>query len=155
LFAELHRAYDDAKPAAEVQVTYDARRGFPTTAFIDWDANAADEESGYAISKLGAAPPVDVVGTWLPKKQNGAFVTFRSDGTYLGSDGCNGAAGTWTFAAGKLKVVTGVHTEIGCDNQPVDEWIGAADSVSIAGDTLTVADDGRVTVLHRGSPPTS
>jgi heat shock protein HslJ len=155
LFADLHRAYGGAKPAAAVQVTYDAERGFPTSAFIDWDANAADEESGYAISRLVAAPLVDVVGTWLPKKQNGAFVTFRSDGTYVGSDGCNGASGTWSLASGKLHVETGMHTEIGCDNQPVDEWIAAADSVAVGTDTITLVDGGKTTVLHRGNPPKS
>ncbi len=139
LFADLRRAYSDAKPAADVQVTYDAEYGYPASVFIDWDVNAADEETRYGISALTATPPVDVVGKWLPEKDNGAFITFNGDGTYVGSDGCNGSSGTWSTATGTLAVTTGVHTEIACDNQTIDEWIAKADSVTIAADSMTIA----------------
>lgn len=149
LFADLHRAYDDAKPAADVQVTYDAEYGFPATAFIDWDTAMADEETGYTVSELAATPTVDVVGTWKPKKDNGAFITFDADGSYVGSDGCNGASGTWSLGSGKLVITTGMHTEIACDNQALDEWIATADSVTVAGDTMTIGDGKGAQVLTR------
>ena len=148
LFAQLRKAYGD-KPAAVVEASYDPEFGFPTSVFVDWDTMMADEETRYAVSGFAAAPGVDVVGTWRPQKDTGAFITFAKDGTYTGSDGCNGASGTWSTASGKLVVTTGMHTEIGCDNQPVDEWIAKADSVTIAADTITIVTGTSTQVLTR------
>ncbi|MEO6713193.1 MAG: DUF6174 domain-containing protein [Mycobacteriales bacterium] len=149
LFAELRKAYGDAEPAAAVQVTYDSEYGYPTTAYIDWSTMMADEESGYTVSTFDAAAALDVAGTWRPKKDNGAFITFAGDGRYKGSDGCNGSSGTWTTASGTLKVTTGIHTEIGCDNQPIDEWIAKADVVTVAGNSMTIATGTTKQVLTR------
>lgn len=67
LFAQLHKAYEGAKPAAAVQVAYDADSGFPTSAYIDWDTLSADEETGYGVGKLSAAPATSQSTNGSPK----------------------------------------------------------------------------------------
>jgi len=61
MFRQLHDAYDgggdDAPPAAEVKVAYDATYGYPSSVFIDWDKNSADEEAGYSLSGFRILTP--------------------------------------------------------------------------------------------------
>ncbi len=47
LFAHL----DDAvrRRAASISATYDPRRGYPVSTFVDYDESMADEELGYAV----------------------------------------------------------------------------------------------------------
>ncbi|MGB0846457.1 MAG: DUF6174 domain-containing protein [Thiolinea sp.] len=54
-FDELRNAYENG--AAQVDVTYDNDRGFPTSVFIDQDRRLADEEISYNITNLAIALP--------------------------------------------------------------------------------------------------
>ncbi len=47
-----------AKDGARITAEYDRQRGFPTTLFVDWYADHADDEIRYAISDVvfGALP---------------------------------------------------------------------------------------------------
>lgn len=61
LFSVLHVAYEGdgdegAKPAAEVDATYDDTYGFPVAVRIDWDKLAMDEETGYTIDHFVGLP---------------------------------------------------------------------------------------------------
>jgi hypothetical protein len=49
VFAEVERARLEAD---RVDVTYHPTHGYPTDVFVDWEQNAADEESGYLIEGL-------------------------------------------------------------------------------------------------------
>ncbi len=52
LFAKLQDAID--RGAVSIAVEYERQLGYPTTAFIDYDALIADEEQGFAVSDLTA-----------------------------------------------------------------------------------------------------
>ena len=52
LFAKLQDAID--RGAVSITVEYEQQLGYPTTAFIDYDALIADEEQGFAVSELTA-----------------------------------------------------------------------------------------------------
>ena len=52
LFAMLQDAIDGG--AVSITVEYERQLGYPTTAFIDYDALIADEEQGFAVSELTA-----------------------------------------------------------------------------------------------------
>jgi len=55
LFALVQRAYD--QHAYAVNVRYDAERGYPYDVWIDWRADLADEEHGFAITRLAPYVP--------------------------------------------------------------------------------------------------
>ncbi len=58
----------------------------------------------------------DLIGRWeLPKREK-VYVEFDDDGTYKGSDGCNGSGGRWAAREGALIATSGPQTQIGCDN---------------------------------------
>lgn len=50
LFAKLEQAID--RDAHEIRVTYHPALGYPTSVFIDYDENAADEEFGWEARSL-------------------------------------------------------------------------------------------------------
>jgi hypothetical protein len=52
LFAHLDDAV--ARGAASVSATYDARRGYPVSTFVDYNTGIADEELGYAVRDFAA-----------------------------------------------------------------------------------------------------
>lgn len=82
-----------------------------------------------------AKPPPTHVGRKPP------YLAFLRDGTWQGSDGCNGAVGRWTSGdAGALLATTGVSTAIGCDNVNVSQWVGAATRAGLDGDQLVLVD---------------
>lgn len=94
-----------------------------------------------------------VVGTWHLEgiDTNAAtypdrpVVRFDSDGTWSGSDGCNGLGGTWRVAEGGAFVATpGPQTLIGCSNVEYAAILAAAGRVEVDGD--------RMIVLARDSP---
>jgi heat shock protein HslJ len=69
-------------------------------------------------------------------------LTFDRDGTYTGSDGCNGIGGRWVLLTGNRVLLTASgQTAMGCDNlQPVGSWVAEARTVSIGNGTLTLYD---------------
>lgn len=95
-------------------------------------------------SHLRPATAEDLVGRWVPAE--GAFSTdphavMDEDGTWTGSDGCNGAAGRWTVGgAGSLLATSGPSTLIGCDGVGVPTWVGLARTAGFDGDALILFD---------------
>jgi hypothetical protein len=85
-----------------------------------------------------------LVGTWLPADgQAGgrAFVTLETDGTWTGSDGCNGTKGTWRSGPdGEFAATSGPSTKIGCENVPIASWLADATSAELDGGTLVLRD---------------
>ncbi|KAA1013826.1 META domain-containing protein [Pseudonocardia sp. EV170527-09] len=83
----------------------------------------------------------DLTGVrWLPADgtaQGRAFAEFAPDGTWTGSDGCNGQSGEWTLGGdGALRATAGPSTLIGCENVPVARWVSGAVRVETDGDAL-------------------
>ena len=110
-------------------------------------------------SALAPAPPLpaslvpatraDLIGTWVPltpkpSSQAGSpdwrpHITLVADGTYTGSDGCNGSGGRWVGGErGGLAVTSGVTTAIGCDNVVVTGWFATALQAGFDGDVLVL-----------------
>lgn len=110
-----------------------------------------------AGSEPTRAALVDV--QWLVTGRAPAFpsyVVFLSDGTWRGSDGCNGLGGTWTLADdGGFSTTSGVQTLIGCDNSDVGSWMRDASRLALAPDELSlVAPDGELLgMLRRATVP--
>ena len=97
----------------------------------------------------GRAPvgptPEDLVGTWVVDATYDVpiqpFLTIVADGTWTGSDGCNGVQGTWELGAdGALTTTAGPHTLIYCEGKDLPTLFDDATTVAVDGDTLTLMD---------------
>ncbi|WP_350281241.1 META domain-containing protein [Kribbella sp. HUAS MG21] len=97
-----------------------------------------------------------VAGTWMPVQMMGVkslkvarpddpVLVFKPDGTWTGSDGCNGLQGTYTIGArGAFTATPGAQTLIGCENVPHTGVLRAAKRIAMTHDTLQLFDaDGR------------
>ncbi|MEQ3540525.1 META domain-containing protein [Pseudonocardia tropica] len=78
-----------------------------------------------------AAVAADLTGVrWLPADgaaQGRAFAEFAPDGTWTGSDGCNGQGGDWALDGdGALRATANPSTLIACENVPVARWVAEA-----------------------------
>jgi heat shock protein HslJ len=88
----------------------------------------------------------DLVGRWVPypvRKYDAQtpFATFAGDGSWTGSDGCNGQGGTWTLGPdGAFHTVDGPSTLIGCDGAPIGVWIAQTAKVRLQGSVLELLD---------------
>lgn len=87
-----------------------------------------------------------LLGTWVvdatfetPTKP---FLTVIDDGTWRGSDGCNGVKGTWELQpGGKLEVTAGPTTMIFCEGKPLPSLFAAAKAAVVDDATLTLLDE--------------
>jgi len=69
------------------------------------------------------------------------YLTIIDDGTWRGSDGCNGVEGTWELASGgKLEVTAGPTTMMFCEGKPLPTLFAEANAASVADETLTLMD---------------
>lgn len=104
-------------------------------------ARTAELPAGLAAADRGA-----LVGRWVPAsgtavRPKSAFLELRADGSYTGSDGCNGVGGRWVSGRdGALLATSGVSTLIACDNVPIGQWLGTARRAGLVGETLALVD---------------
>ena len=91
-----------------------------------------------------ALTPGIVEGRWTPEgvdPATGAGVEFAADGTWEGSDGCNGGAGRWAAdASGGFLATSGPSTLMACDGALVPGWVSQAQRVGFDGDVLVLLD---------------
>ena len=81
-----------------------------------------------------------LTGRWSPTPTAKPFAEFQPDGTYSGSDGCNGVTSRWiTDGAGQVAVTSGVSTLIGCENLDLPSWFTGT-RLSRTGDALVFYD---------------
>lgn len=96
--------------------------------------------AGCATGPAGSVNfPEDAYGAWESPVE-GAFLEIRDDGTFGGSDGCNGFGGEYTVGDGVLELQPGFTTQMFCEG--VDDWLKNTATVSVAGDTLVAHDKG-------------
>ena len=127
------------------------------------DAGGASSDAAQPPPAGSAAAPAtaeQLVGTWIVDATfdtpDQPYLTIRDDGSWTGSDGCNGVKGTWDVGAdGTLTVEAGPSTLIFCDGKPLPTLFANAASASVdtlaGGDTLTLVDDaGTTTTLIAG-----
>ncbi|WP_146078070.1 META domain-containing protein [Subtercola sp. Z020] len=82
-------------------------------------------------------------GTWIVadtyNSPDQPFLTFEHDGTWTGSDGCNGAEGTWSMtSAGVLTTTAGPTTQIYCDGEQLPFYLIDSESARFDGTDLTL-----------------
>jgi heat shock protein HslJ len=85
-----------------------------------------------------------LVGRWLPVKPRSdnpreAYLGINADGSWEGSDGCNGLGGRWIGGPDGLVMATmGVMTLIGCNNDQTAEAFPLARRAGFDGDVLVL-----------------
>ena len=96
----------------------------------------------------------DLVGRWAPvgidvsEAPEEPYVVFTSNGTWRGSDGCNGNGGSWAGADdGSFLATTGPSTLMGCGGFSVVS-VGQAQSIAIDGDVLSFFDADGIEVMQ-------
>ncbi|MGZ0151277.1 META domain-containing protein [Kribbella sp. WER1] len=89
-----------------------------------------------------------VSGTWRVQQMAGfkalkqarpddPVLVFKADGTWSGSDGCNGLQGTYSIGQrGAFSATVGPQHMIGCDNVPHTGVLTSAKRIAVSGDTL-------------------
>ena len=95
-----------------------------------------------AASALPAALPVatpeQLEAKWVPVAyavSTDPHVTFNADGTWTGSDGCNGGGGRWALGQdGEFLATSGMSTLIACEGAPVPSWVAQASTAAINSD---------------------
>jgi hypothetical protein len=89
-------------------------------------------------ASLAPASAASLAGKWVPVAYSVAtdpHVKFTADGTWTGSDGCNGGSGRWAVgAAGEFLATSGPSTLIGCEGAPVPSWVAGAWSAGLNAD---------------------
>lgn len=105
--------------------------------------------------------PVDgeaLLGRWEPPGATETgygevpYVEFQPDGTWSGTDGCNGGEGVWAVdAAGRLLATSGPSTLVGCGGVDVPSWVAGAARAALDGQVLVLVgpDGDRLGVLAR------
>ncbi|MDX6283492.1 MAG: hypothetical protein QOH03_4563 [Kribbellaceae bacterium] len=109
-----------------------------------------------ANAQASAATAQTVVGIWRPVRLSGfttlkaarpddPTITFKADGTWTGSDGCNGLEGTYSIGQrGEFTAKSGAQRMVGCDNVPHTAVLKAAKRITSDKTGLTFyAADGR------------
>jgi antitoxin (DNA-binding transcriptional repressor) of toxin-antitoxin stability system len=96
---------------------------------------------------LRPASAAELAGRWVPVRGAGGrspqppHVELRADGSWSGSDGCNGQGGRWVAGAGgAVLAVAGAQTLIGCTGVNVGSWLTDAARAGFAGDELVLLD---------------
>lgn len=109
---------------------------------------------------LEPATPELLPGRWVPADGSGSeapqqpHVQFRADGSWSGSDGCNGSGGRWVADdIGTLLATQGPQTLIACrDMVNAGQWVSSAHAAGLDGKVLVLigADGAETGRLVRG-----
>ena len=89
-------------------------------------------------SGLTPASAETLLGKWVPVAyavSTDPHVVFDADGTWTGSDGCNGGGGRWAVGeSGEFLATSGPSTLIYCEGAPVPSWVAQATSAGFNAD---------------------
>lgn len=118
--------------AAPPEVTDEVRRALAPAAPLPAGLTPADAST--------------LTGRWVPddaalRGMENPYLELAADGSWQGSDGCNGQAGRWVAGPdGALLAAVGASTMIGCNNVPVGGWLAGASRAGFDGDVLVLLD---------------
>ena len=88
--------------------------------------------------ELTPASADTLLGRWIPVAyavSTDPHVVFEDDGTWTGSDGCNGGSGRWAVSeSGEFLATSGPSTLIYCEGAPVPSWVAQATSAGMNAD---------------------
>ncbi|RLP77483.1 META domain-containing protein [Mycetocola tolaasinivorans] len=91
----------------------------------------------------------DLVGTWVPTTiySTQPHLTLADDGTWTGSDGCNGTSGTWKVTpSGTLSVTAGPSTLIACEGEALPSLFAQSTRIRVEGSNVLLQDDKKKTL---------
>lgn len=103
----------------------------------------------------GLTPATDAVllGRWVPVAYAGTtdpHALFEADGTWTGSDGCNGGSGRWVVGAdGEFLATSGPSTLMACEGALVPSWVAQATTAGINSDGWLLLFDASGTEIGR------
>lgn len=99
-----------------------------------------ERNDGIARGELPAVPPPpDPAGMWGNAGEGKPFLNVADDGSFEGSDGCNGFAGVWSQDAEGVIVFTDVVADTKpCDG--VDTWLAQGRQAFVLNDYLYIQD---------------
>jgi len=87
------------------------------------------------------ASRADIVGTWVSDVEPKPFITFRSDGSYIASDGCNDSGGRWAVSTGGAFVASaGASTLALCSSISLDADVARAARIGVDHGALVLFD---------------
>lgn len=93
-------------------------------------------------AKMTPATSATVTGTWVPATgamATNPHATFAADGSWTGTDGCNGGGGRWAIdAGGRFLTTASSSTAIGCDGAPIPAMVTATTRMAFDGATLVL-----------------
>lgn len=116
-------------------------------------ALSACASSGAADGPGAPASESDLVGSWVTGETydsapNEPYLTISDDGTWKGSDGCNGVEGEWSLASdGTLTASSGFSTLIACEGAPLPQYLTDSTAAFLDGDSLVLADGEGATLV--------
>ncbi|HEY9497843.1 MAG TPA: hypothetical protein VIQ78_02335 [Terrimesophilobacter sp.] len=151
----------DASGSAVASLTIDgAPKPIPTAAEfytqppeITDQVRAAFRAAATLPAALTPATASTLAGKWVPvaySVSTDPHATFAADGTWTGSDGCNGGSGRWVVGAGgEFLATSGPSTLIGCEGAPVPSWVGQATSAGFNDDGWLLLFDAAGTEIGR------
>lgn len=117
---------------------------------------AGNPASAVSTAQARGATAQTVVGSWRPVRLSGfttlkagrpddPIITFNADGTWTGSDGCNGLSGSYAIGQrGEFTSKSNGQRMVGCDNVPHTAVLAATKRIASDQTGLTFyAGDGR------------
>lgn len=116
------------------------------------DIRAALNASPSLPSGITPATRAALLGAWIAVRRSGSpspqlsyreppGVTLKADGSWSGSDGCNGGGGRWNADDdGHVIASSGPSTLVGCDNIDAPGWFAGAWLAGFDGDVLVTFD---------------
>ncbi|MFF8346370.1 META domain-containing protein [Cellulosimicrobium funkei] len=133
----------------------DAAEHFAQAPEVTDDVRAAFDPPAPLPGGLAPAEVRDLVGRWEPAARSSTdpHVVFHEDGTWSGSDGCNGGGGAWALDdGGRLLATTGLQTLMWCEGESVPGYVASAARAGLDGGRLVlVGPDGtEIARLVRG-----
>ncbi|MBD9699970.1 hypothetical protein IGS67_10775 [Flavimobilis sp. GY10621] len=114
---------------------------------------ALDPTSPTLPSGVTAATMNELVGHWLPATPVGepeaSYLALAADGTWTGSDGCNGAQGLWLSDKGSWRATSGPQTLIYCEGVQMPMFASTARAAGLGADGSLVLVDAEGAELVR------
>ncbi len=117
----------------------------------------SSSSTGADASDDPAAGPVpataeQLVGTWVTGESYDSpelpFLAFAADGSWSGSDGCNGNSGEWSISSdGALTTSAGLSTLMACSGAPLPKSLTKASKALLDDGSLLLTDSDGATIV--------
>ena len=111
-------------------------------------ADPAPSATGQRAGRLALVGRWDPIPTAAPTARTWGtrpFLEFATDGTWEGSDGCNGYSGRWSIdAAGDFASTQLPSTLLGCEPIEVGGWVRETRTVEVTGELLVLRGERQV-----------